>query len=87
MRILWGAPALLGLHACGEFDRLPMRRAQIGALPLVLALVEFRSGYVAAFRQQSLERGEHCPVVGFAVVGLRIERLDLSSERLGPTRG
>ncbi len=53
-----------------EFDRLSMRRAQIGALPLVLALVEFRGRDAAVFREQPLERREHGAVVGFAIVGL-----------------
>src|ERR1700733_13523024 len=64
-----------------------MGSAQIGALPLVLALVEFRGGYAAVFREQPLERGEHGAIVCFAIVGLGVERLDLGSERLGPSRG
>ena len=78
---------LVRLHARCEFDRLSMGRAQIGALPLVLALVEFRGSYAAVFREQPLKRGEHGAIVCFAVVGLGVERLDLGPERLGPTRG
>src|ERR1700729_2821545 len=64
-----------------------MGSAQIGALPLVLALVEFRGRYAAVFRKQPLKRREHGAVISFAVIGLGLERPDLGSERLGPTRG
>ena len=36
----------------------------------MLALVEFRGGYVAVFRQQPLERGKDRAIVSFAVVGV-----------------
>ena len=41
-----------------QLDRSPVRRAQISALPLVLALVEFRGVYAAVFREQPLERSK-----------------------------
>ena len=69
-----------------ELDRLPMRRAEIGALPLVLTLVELRARDAAAFRKHPLERREHRAVVSLAVVGRGFERLDLCPERLGPSR-
>src|SRR4030088_213879 len=64
-----------------------MRSAQIGALPLVLRLVEFCGSDAAVFREQSLKRREHGAIVRFAIVGLGLERLDLGSERLAPTPG
>ena len=77
---------LVRLHACGELDWPPMRRAEIGALPLVLTLVEFRARDAAVFRKHPLKRREHRAVVGLAIVGLGFERLDLCPERLGPSR-
>jgi hypothetical protein len=53
----------------------------------MLALVEFRGSYAAVLREQPLKRREHGAVVSFAVIGAGLERLDLGSERLGPTRG
>ena len=63
-----------------------MRRAQVGAFPLVLALVEFRGGYVAVFREQPLERSRTARIVSLAVVGSALSAW-ICSERLGPTRG
>ena len=79
--------ALVWLHACAELDRSPVRGAQIGALPLLLALVELRASDGAVFHKHPLERGEHSAKVGFAVVGGGFERLNLTPERLGPARG
>src|ERR1700691_98169 len=78
---------LVRLHSRGKLDRLPVRSAQVGALPLVLALLEFRGSYAAVFCEQPLERGKHGAKVGLAIVRLGVERFDLRSERLGPTRG
>src|SRR3984885_473010 len=78
---------LVRLYACGKLDRFPMRRAQIGALPLLLALIEFRASDGAVFRKHPLERREHCAVISFAVVGRGVERRNLRPERLSPARG
>ena len=64
-----------------------MGSAQIGALPLVLALVELRRSYAPVLSEQPLKPREHGPEVGLAVVRLGTESLDLGAERLGPTRG
>jgi len=53
----------------------------------MLALVEFRRGYAAVLREQPLQRGEHGAKIGLAIIRLGVERLDLGSEPLGPTRG
>ena len=65
-----GRGPLVGLGARRELDRLPMRGAQVSALPLMLALVEFFAREAAFLREQPLKRREDGPEIGLAIVGL-----------------